>query len=101
MYVPESEEWYSFSQFEMLDYEYFEVNDPDLILLIKQRIYDYTSQNAIENPVDPEQFSESLTFYEDVKTGVLNGYTFLYQDDFGIAFLRSDLHAKHFNKVGE
>lgn len=92
LYVPPSPRWKLIFQFELLDYKYFNKQNPDVILLMRQRILDYTHPAAVENPINPAQMERSFTFYSDAKAGELEGYHLVYQDDTGLAFVRDDLY---------
>jgi len=89
MYVPNTLP--TISKFELLDYEYFNAHDPALILLMQQRIYDYTSPAAVNNPSDPEQMELSFVFYTDADQEKLENYVLVTRDEFGLAYLREDI----------
>lgn len=101
LYVPNSEQWKTFSKFAMLDYEYMQARNPDFIFLIKQRLADYTTDNAIAYPADPVQMEKSLPFYTDAKAGILDGYTLLYENHYGMAFVRNDIYEEFFAGSGD
>lgn len=81
----------------LIDYPTITENDYELVLLSQQRILDYTGENVIENAADPDQMRQTFEFYSDAKVCQLDGYTMLYQDEFGVAFIRNDLYASYFD----
>jgi len=96
LYLPGSERWHTFSNFKTLDYGYFIEHSPDLILLMQQRIYDYTSDYAVENAINPDQMQLSYKFYTDANLEKLDGYTLIFRNDYGLAYIQDALYAEFF-----
>jgi hypothetical protein len=99
LYLPDSDLWYSFAKFETLDYAYFDQYKPDIILLIQQRINDYTQPDALKNAIDPVQMQLSYQFYTDANNEQLVGYTLVFRDEFGLAYIKNDLYETNFTDV--
>ncbi|MBT3241426.1 MAG: hypothetical protein HON98_13745 [Chloroflexi bacterium] len=96
LYLPDSDHWKSFSKYETLDLAYFNEHGPDLILLMQQRIYDYTQDSALENAIDPEQMLRSQEFYNDAHNEDFDGYTLIFRDPFGLAYIKNSLYEEYF-----
>ena len=92
-YVPPSDQWQVEMKWGLVDYEYIQELNPDLVVLQQQRIRDYTLQEAVENAADSAQMERTFKFYNDASEGKLVGYQLVYQDEFGIAFARQDRYA--------
>ena len=97
LYLPDSDLWNSFSKFETLDYGYFIEQDPHLILLSQQRIYDYTSESALENAINPEQMQLSYEFYMDANNEELEGYTLIFRNEYGLTYIKDALYINFFS----
>ena len=89
-YVPPSDRWQVEMKWGLVDYEYIQELNPDVVVLQQQRIKDYTLTDAVENAADSAQMERTYRFYNDALQGKLEGYRLLLQDDFGIAFARQD-----------
>ena len=70
--------------------------NPDIILLWRQRIFDYTQQGAQENALDPVEFQDMYQFYKDASQGELKGYHLIYQNPFGLMFVNDALYQRFF-----
>ncbi|HLA87421.1 MAG TPA: hypothetical protein VJL10_05340, partial [Anaerolineales bacterium] len=66
--------------------------NPDIIVLWKQRLYDYTNEGALEQALDPSEVAEAVRFYRDALDDNIQGYKLIYEDDFGIAYLSLELY---------
>jgi hypothetical protein len=89
-YVPVSDRWDVDMKWGLVDYDYIEQLNPDVVVLQQQRIKDYTLAENVENAADPAQMDRTYRFYNDASQGKLEGYRLLLEDDFGIAFARQD-----------
>lgn len=89
MYMPDSDRWYSESIFEMLNYDYINQKNFDVLLLMQQRIYDYLNPNLI--PLDDNSLASAREFYGDANQGSIPGYVLLYRDAFGLIYIKQDL----------
>lgn len=89
MYVPPLPNWRTESVFEVLNYPYIEGYGFDILLIMQQRVADYLNTSAVG--IDPESFALGQEFYRDVRAGTVRGYQLVYQDHFGLAFVREDV----------
>lgn len=96
LYVPNSPPWIPMSSFKMLTYEYFEEKNPQVILLMRQRILDYTNDGIV--PEDQAVYEKSYLFYTDAENGELSGYQLIYEDDFGLVYIRDNVYQYYFDK---
>lgn len=95
MYVPNSSRYEDRFKWGVSDYDTALKNNPDLLILNKQHLYDYTQEGQIDYAKDPD-FAMTVEFYKDVLNGTVQGYTLLYQNDFGIAYISNSLHDEFF-----
>lgn len=95
MYVPNQPNYDDHFKWGVSDYETALKDNPDLLILNKQHLYDYTQEGQIETAADPG-FALTVQFYTDVLNGSVAGYTLLYQDEFGIVYLRESLYDQFF-----
>jgi hypothetical protein len=89
-YVPVSDRWQVEMKWGLVDYEYIQQLNPDVVVLQQQRIKDYTLAENIEEAADQAQMDRTYRFYNDASQGKLEGYRLLVEDNFGIAFARED-----------
>ena len=94
LYVPDKSPWKTIAYLELLTYSYFKENDPDVILLMQQRIRDYLNPEV--TGIDPLLLKESRQFYGDADRGEVWGYVLVYRNDFGLAFVRENLYEQFF-----
>jgi len=90
LYVPDQSPWNTIAYLKLLTYSYFKENDPDVILLMQQRIRDYLNPDV--TGIDPLLLKESREFYQDADNGEVWGYVLVYRNDFGLAFVRENLY---------
>jgi 4-amino-4-deoxy-L-arabinose transferase-like glycosyltransferase len=95
MYVPDSPQYDVRFQWGIADYGDIQKIHADLLVLNKQHLRDYTQPGQLETASDPN-FAQTYRFYQDALTGNVTGYTLLYQDDFGIAYLGTTLYDQFF-----
>ncbi len=95
MYVPNSPRYEDHFKWGVSDYETALKNNPDVLILNKQHLYDYTQPGQVENAKDPD-FALTVQFYKDVLDGTVKGYTLLYQDRFGTVYLKTPLYDEFF-----
>lgn len=91
VYVPNDPRFEDHFKWGVSDYEIALKNNPDLLLMHKQHLYDYTQEGQLETAVDPD-FAFTVQFYNDVLNDNVEGFTLLYQDDFAIAYIRTELY---------
>jgi len=77
------------------DYGIATKQDPDLLILNKQHLYDYTQPGQLEGAKDPD-FALTVEFYNDALNGTVKDYTLLYQDDFGVVYIKTPLYDQFF-----
>jgi hypothetical protein len=94
LYVPETPHWTTDSTLKLLNYEYIESNGFDVILLMQQRIYDYTNPNV--QGIEEGEFTVSRTFYQDANDETLNGYHLIFRNDFGLIYVKDDVYDRYF-----
>jgi hypothetical protein len=90
MYVPVTPHWETESTLKLLNYDYIQSNDFDVILLMQQRIYDYLNPSA--QGIDPGEFAVSQTFYRNANEEALKGYHLVFRNEFGLVFVKDDLY---------
>ncbi len=95
MYVPNLPSYDDHFKWGVSNYDTALKDNPDLLILNKQHLYDYTQEGQIESAADPD-FALTVEFYNDVLNGTVAGYTLLYQDEFGIAYLSTPLYEQFF-----
>ena len=96
MYVPDWPNWKVSYRWGVTDYSDIEKINPDLIVLWKQRLYDYTNETALQNALDTGNVAKAARFYQDALDDRLQGYKLIYQDDYGAAYLRIELYQAFF-----
>ena len=92
MYVADRPAWKVKHRWGTTDYAYLEKTNPDVIVLWKQRLYDYTNEGALESALDSDQVSEAVRFYRDALDNNVQGYQLIYENDFGMAYVRAGLY---------
>ncbi len=94
MYIPNLSKYEDYFKWGVSNYEIATKQNPDLLILNKQHLYDYTQAGQLEGAKNPD-FVFTVEFYKNVLNGTVKGYTLLYQDDFGIVYLSTPLY-EHF-----
>jgi hypothetical protein len=96
MYVPGNPGWITETNFDLLEYEYIQQNNFDVLLLLEQRIRDYLNPNV--TGIDPALFARNQQFYRDADNQTVAGYQLVYRDSFGLIYVRDELYQKYFSK---
>ncbi len=96
MYVPGKSAWVTDTSFDLLEYSYIQKNHFDVLLLLEQRIRDYLDPNAVS--IDPALFARNQQFYRDAENGTIKGYHQVYDDSFGLIYVRDELYQKYYPK---
>jgi hypothetical protein len=91
VYISADPRWEVRHRWGLIHYGYIERTKPDVIALWKQQVYDYTNTAVAESAVKPESLAEALPFYNDARNGQIQGYSLVYEDDFGLFFLSDSL----------
>ncbi|KPL75502.1 hypothetical protein ADN00_12700 [Ornatilinea apprima] len=94
IYAPRTSGWVTEAAFETLSYQFVEDRDYDVLLLMQQRIADYTNPNAVG--IDEEQFAQSRTFYADADADRLRGFNLVYRDEYGLVFVKESYYRGYF-----
>ncbi|MCJ7694424.1 MAG: hypothetical protein MUO40_03275 [Anaerolineaceae bacterium] len=94
LYVPETEGWTKDTYFELLNYQYIEENDFQILLLLEQRILDYLNPNAVGN--EPESYALGQAFYRDADNGTIKGYHLLYRDETALIYVQDSICLEYF-----
>lgn len=95
LYMPEKENWVKETSFELLDYEFINSRNFDVLMLQQQRIYDYINPNAVG--IDAESFARSQVFYHDANEGNLDGYYLIFRNKTALLYVRQDVCQKYFD----
>ncbi len=95
LYVPaETPNWQIETSFDLLSYAYIQEHNFDVLLLLQQRIWDYTKPTAVGT--DPEAFALSQQFYRDADAGEIAGYDLVYRTPLALVFVKENLCAAYF-----
>ena len=94
MYMPTTSNWQLESEFYLLNHEYIQSKNYDVLMILQQRINDYTNPNA--QPIDPQSFAEYKRFYHDADDGVIPNYQLVFRNAYGLIFVRSSLYDQYF-----
>jgi hypothetical protein len=97
LYMPAKENWVSETSFELLDYDFIQSRNFDVLFLLQQRIRDYLNPNAIG--IDPDSFAQAQAFYQDARDGTINGYYLIFENETALLFVRQDVCQRNFEPV--
>jgi len=95
LYMPEKENWVTETSFDLLDYQFIETRNFDVLFLLQQRIKDYLHPSAVG--VDSEAFERSQTFYRDADDGKIEGYQLHYRNETALLYIRDDICENYFD----
>lgn len=95
MYVPNQPNYEDHFKWGVSNYDIALKHNPDLLILNKQHLYDYTQEGQVESAADPD-FALTVEFYTDVLNDSVPGYTLLHEDDFGIVYVQTVLYEYFF-----
>lgn len=76
---------------DMASYDFIRPINPDLILLERANLELFANPESVEKAVDQEKSRSIYEFYRDASENRIEGYTIMYADHFGLAFVRSGL----------
>lgn len=96
MYVPNTPKYEDHFKWGVSDYHTALKNNPDVLIMNKQHLYDYTQPGQVEDAKDPD-FALTVQFYKDVLAGTVQGFTLLYEDNFGTVYLSTPLYEQFFS----
>jgi 4-amino-4-deoxy-L-arabinose transferase-like glycosyltransferase len=91
MYIPNLPIYEDYFKWGVSNYDIAFRHNPDLLILNKQHLYDYTQPGQVESARNKD-FVLTVQFYKDVLNGTVKGYVLLYEDDFGIVYLSAPLY---------
>jgi hypothetical protein len=94
MYVPQTVGWATEGIFEMLNYDYIQQRNFDVLLLVQQRLYDYLNPDV--TGIDQKKLENSRLFYKDANEGKVEGYRLIFRNKFGLIYLKTSLYEKYF-----
>ena len=95
LYVPETARWTAETNYDLLDYEYIQQGQFEVLLLLKQRILDYLNPEA--SGVDPAVFARNQQFYRDAENGTVEGFHLVYRNEVGLVYVRNDLYQQYYS----
>jgi hypothetical protein len=95
LYLPETENWVAETSFDLLDYEFINSRDFDVLMLSHQRILDYLNPSA--TGIDPEAFAQNQAFYRDANEGKIEGYHLLFRNETALLYIRDDFCQVYFD----
>ena len=88
LYLPATNGWSIETSYDLLDYDYIQRSQFDVLLLLEQRIRDYINPNV--TGIDPEQYERSFVFYTDANNGTIQGYKLLYRNDVALIYMKDE-----------
>lgn len=88
-YMPYMNPWSFETSYDLLDYDYIDKGGFDVLLLLQQRLSDYTNPNV--QGIDEEDFPKNQLFYNDANTGSVTGYKLLYRNETGLIYINQNL----------
>jgi hypothetical protein len=101
IYIPVSSRWKTRVTYSIIDYEYIQESNFDLLVFSRQRVIDYLQPDTLEKAVDKEKMMRTQELYNDVINGQVKGYELLFRDEFGIAFMEETLYQEYLKKNDE
>jgi hypothetical protein len=96
LYVPDTTGWTIETTYDLLEYNYIQEKNFDVLILLEQRIRDYLNPEA--TGVDPDTFALNQQFYQDAEDGTINGYHLVYRDETGLVYVLDSLYQSYFQK---
>jgi hypothetical protein len=96
MYFPDSDSRHVISYYVATNYSTVQKYKPDIILLLQQRISDFTQPGASANAINKNTFQDIYQFFTDASEGQLTGFHLIYRDDTGLAFVSDALYQEYF-----
>lgn len=96
IYIPDSPRYDIYFKWGVSNYFTIQKFNAELLVLSKQHLYDYTQEGMAEKGRDPD-FALTYEFYKDALNNTVDGFTLLYQDDFGIVYISTPLYLQFFS----
>ena len=75
----------------LASYDYFNRTQPDMLMLEMDYVLAFTKPDAVATAVDPGDMEAWQKFYGDAFANQISGFEIIYQNDYGLALLRSEL----------
>jgi hypothetical protein len=97
MYMPDTQNWSTETNYELLEYDYIQRSNFDVLLLLEQRIRDYLNPEV--EGVDPKTFARNQKFYRDADNAAIQGYHLIYRDPVGLIYVRDDLYQQYYGSA--
>ena len=97
LYLPETTGWMTETSYDLLDYQYIQERDFQILLLLEQRIRDYLNPGV--TGIDPDHFALNQQFYRDADNGTIEGYYLIYRNETGLIYVRDDVCQEYFNSA--
>lgn len=94
VYLPETTNGSAETTYDLLNYQYIQQGQFDVLLLMQQRILDYLNPNA--EGIDASTFAEAQQFYRDAQHNSIKGYSLIDENEFGKIFVRTELAEKYY-----
>ncbi len=94
VYLPPKTGWIPLTSYDLLEYNFIQQNQFDVLLLQEQRIRDYLNPNV--TGIDPELFARNQQFYRDANNETIAGYHIVLRNDFGLIYVKDDLYNQYF-----
>jgi len=94
LYVPNTPDWKTTTTYDLLNYNYIQENQFDVLLLLEDRINDYLNPRAVG--IDPAAFEQNRKFYQDAMDEKIAGYHLIYRDDTGLIYVTNTLYTESF-----
>ena len=85
-YFPEREGYAVKTDWDLASFPLIEDWHPDLILLEKENIRAYGMDSVLEQAVNTDKMKQTVDFYTAAAAKSVPGYTFLYENEFGMVF---------------
>ncbi len=76
---------------DMASYDFIRPINPDLILLERANLELFDQLESVEKAVDQEKSRSIYAFYRDASENQIEGYSIMFADNFGLAFVKSGL----------
>ncbi len=95
-YVEPRPNWTIEYDWNFAHYDYIRDLNPDVIILEFENVHYFASPTLLDNTLDFEKAEKRFVFYRDAELEDIEGYTLIFKDSFGYAFLRDEFYEMHF-----
>ena len=90
IYYPDDEVATTMMDWELADYSLVRENQPDFLLLERANVVTYGDPEYLATSPDAERTLRMHAFYADALNDSIDGYSLIYEDDFGVVYQRID-----------